>query len=139
MTFPKISLFCTLTAIMLFLSGCATSRVYEQSKTVLIGGSMYNITDVKNIQSFVVGAYGTPPSEVDMKYTNRKQWEAITDLHGPVTLKMHFTFDGDEAVFIQKRTDSWREFSRLRSDFEKARERIAELMKDRKATQVKLR
>jgi len=128
-----------LVSTMLFTAGCGSTKVYEVKKTVVYDGSMYNITDVRSVQSYVEGLVGPEQVKLNLKNSDKDAFENYLSQYGQVFVRMYFTFDEQTIVYREETVDRWRDFKNMRRDFDQARDKIIELMEDKKATQVELR
>lgn len=124
--------------IALVLTGCGGTKVYESSKTVIYNGAMYNLSAVKTVSSKIDGIIGADKQTVDLRKVDKKQFEAYVKQYDQVFVKMYFDLDDQEMVYSATNVDSWRDFSKMKDDFQDAGEKITKLMKDKKATQLKL-
>lgn len=124
---------------MLLLAGCiSSSKVYNNDKNVVYRGTMYNIANVKQIRSVIMGTMAND-KEVTLTNADRKQVEAYLDESSPIFVKMSFGFDDQELVYRANNVDSWREFSKMKKSFESAGNQISKLMADKKKIQLKLK
>lgn len=124
---------------MLLLAGCiSSSKVYNNDKNVVYRGTMYNLANVKQINSVVTGKLNDD-KEVNLKNADRKQVEAYLDQNSPMFVKMAFEFDDQELVYRASSVSKWSEFSKMRKSFESAGNQISKLMADKKKIQLKLK
>ncbi len=87
----------------------------------------------------VEGIVGEDKTSIDLKNVDRKQFEAYVDEYDAVFVRMTYAFDDQEKVYRAASVDRWRDFERMQKAFEDAGEDIADLMKDKKSTQIELR
>jgi hypothetical protein len=127
-----------LVSLPAFLTGCGGTKVYQTNKTVVYRGTIYNITDVKQINSIVEGTLANGET-INLKGVERKRFESLVDEHGSIRVRMVFDFDEQDLVYRSAPVDSWKDFSRMQRSFESAANKIAKLMEDRKDTQVELK
>lgn len=124
---------------MLLLAGCiSSSRVYNNDKNVVYRGTMYNLANVKQINSVITG---TLKGDKEVKLTNadRKQVEAYLDQNSPMFVKMAFEFDEQELVYRASSVSKWSEYSKMKNSFESAGNKISKLMANKKQIQLKLK
>jgi hypothetical protein len=119
------------------LGGCGGTKVYDSTKTIVYNGSIYNVTDTKAVSQMVTGKL-SDDSVVDLRNADKKRFEALVKEHGEIYVRMAYQFDDEEMLYRAGRVDSWRDFSRMESDFDRAGDRIAKLMKEKKTAQLKL-
>jgi hypothetical protein len=124
---------------MLLLAGCiSSSKVYNNDKNVVYRGTMYNMANVKQIRSVIVGTMEND-KEVTLTNADRKQVEAYLDESSPMFVKMSFEFDDQELVYRANNVDNWRDFSKMKKSFDSASNQISKLMADKKKIQLKLK
>jgi outer membrane murein-binding lipoprotein Lpp len=124
---------------MLLLAGCiSSSRVYNNDKTVVYNGTMYNMANVKQINTVITGKLDGD-KEVNLKNANRKQVEAYLDQNSSMFVTMAFEFDDREMVYRANSVKKWSEYSKMKSSFEDAGKKIGKLMSDKKQLQLKLK
>lgn len=124
---------------MLLLAGCiSSSRVYNNDKNVVYRGTMYNLANVKQINSVITGKLNDD-TEVKLTNADRKQVEAYLDQNSPMFVKMAFTFDDQELVYRASSISKWSEYSKMQRSFEKAGKDIGSLMANKKKIQLKLK
>ena len=124
---------------MLLLAGCiSSSKVYNNDKNVVYRGTMYNLANVKQINSAITG---TLDDDKEVKLTNadRKQVEAYLDQNSSMFVKMAFVFDDQELVYRSNTVKKWSEYSKMKKSFESAGKKIGKLMADKKQIQLKLK
>jgi outer membrane murein-binding lipoprotein Lpp len=130
----------TLTAIVfsvLLLAACGSTKVYNNDKTVVYNGAVYNISKVKQIQSKVTGKLADE-SSVDLRGADRKQIEAYLD-QGPMYVRMAFGLDDQEMLYRASSITKWSEYNSMRKSFENAGKQITSLMGNKKKMQLKLK
>ena len=124
---------------MLLLAGCiSSSKVYNNDKNVVYRGTMYNLANVKQINSAITG---TLDDDREVKLTNadRKQVEAYLDQNSSMFVKMAFVFDDQELVYRSNTVKKWSEYSKMKKSFESAGKKIGKLMANKKQIQLKLK
>jgi len=124
---------------MLLLAGCiSSSRVYNNDKNVVYKGTMYNLANVKQINS-VITATLADDKQVKLNNADRKQVEAYLDKNSPMFVKMAFEFDDQELVYRSNSVKKWSEYSKMKKSFESAGNQIGKLMANKKQIQLKLK
>jgi hypothetical protein len=131
----------TLTAsimTVLLLIGCGSTKVYNNDKTVVHRGTIYNVSKVKQISARNTGklADGTT---VNLLNADRKQVEAYIKENGPVYVRQSFDLDGQEMLYQAKSVKKWSEYSSMQKNFERASKQITSLLGDKKKMQLELR
>lgn len=133
-----IVLLATVLSILL-LAGCiSSSKVYNNDKTVVYNGTMYNMANVKQINSSITGKL-EDGKEVNLKNANRKQVEAYLDESSSMFVRMVFEFDDRELVYRANNVEKWSEYSKMKKSFESAGNQIGKLMSNKKKLQLKLK
>ncbi|RLA51774.1 MAG: hypothetical protein DRQ98_11095 [Gammaproteobacteria bacterium] len=123
---------------MLLLAGCGGTKVYNNDKTVVYNGAMYNVSAVKKVGSKSSGKL-SDSNTVDLKGVTKKEFEAYLDEYDKVYVRMAFDLDGQEMLYRASSVDRWKDFQKMQSSFEKAGEQITSLMSDKKKMQLKLK
>ena len=120
------------------LAGCGGTKVYDTTKSIVYRDSIYQVTNVQTIRRSTTGVLADS-STVNMSNMDRNQVEALLKEHGSVFVRMAFDLDGQELLYRANDVSEWREYSRMKSDFDGAQKDIAKLMKEKKTAQLKLR
>ena len=124
---------------MLLLAGCiSSSKVYNNDKTVVYNGTMYNMANVKQINTSITGKL-EDGKEVNLKNADRKQVEAYLDESSSMFVRMVFEFDDRDLVYRANNVEKWSDFSKMRKSFESAGKDISKLMSNKKQLQLKLK
>jgi outer membrane murein-binding lipoprotein Lpp len=124
---------------MLFLAGCiSSSRVYNNDKTVVYNGAVYNLANVSQIDSKISGKLSDSET-VDLRTADRKQIEAYLDKYDSIYVRMAFNFDGKEMLYRASSVEKWSEYSKMKKSFENAGKQITKLLGDKKKLQLKLK
>ena len=124
---------------MLLLAGCiSSSKVYNNDKTVVYKGTMYNMANVKQINSTITGKL-EDGKEVNLKNADRKQVEAYLDESSSMFVRMVFEFDDRDLVYRANSVEKWSDFSKMRKSFESEGNQISKLMGNKKQLQLKLK
>jgi hypothetical protein len=122
---------------VLLLASCGGTKVYNNDKTVVHRGSIYNVSSVKQISVKNSGklADGTM---VNLAGASRKQVEAYLKENGPVYVRQSFDLDGQEMLYQAQSVSKWSEFSKMQKNFERAGNQITSLLADKKKMQLQL-
>ncbi len=135
-TTARSLLFALFAAIV--LAGCGGTKVYDTSKTIVYNGSIYQVTDVKQISTTIEGV--TPDKQtINLKNKDKGDVSDLIDEHEPLFVRMAFQLDDQELVYSATEVDSYRDYNRMLSRFEDAGDDIAKLMAENKTKQLKLR
>ncbi|MBT8076654.1 MAG: hypothetical protein KJN61_09300 [Gammaproteobacteria bacterium] len=139
-TNPRFGRLVTLTAIVLstfLLVACGGTKVYNNDKTVVYNGAVYNISKVKQINSKISGKLADE-SSVDLRGADRKQIEAYLD-QGPMYVRMAFGLDDQEMLYRASSITKWSQYNSMHKRFESAGKQITSLMGNKKKMQLKLK
>ena len=122
------------------MTACGGTKVYDTSKTIVYNDTIYQVTNVQSIRT-TKEAVMDDRSAVNLKNKDRSAIEDMIDGAGDEGLfvRMAFQLDDQEMVYRATRVDSWRDYSRMQGDFERAGKDIAKLMSEKKTAQLKLR
>ena len=125
--------------LMIFMTGCiSSSKSYNAGKNIVYNGSMYNISNVKTVNSKVEGKL--PNGDVkNMKGMNKKAVEALLKQSSPIVVTTALDLDGDDMVYERRSVTKYSEYSKMIKNFESAGKKITKFMGDKKATQLKLK
>lgn len=124
---------------MLLLGGCiSSSKVYNNDKNIVYRGTMYNMSNVKQIRSVITGTLDDD-KEVTLTNADRKQVEAYLDNNSSMFVRMVFEFDDQELVYRANTVEKWSQYNKMKKSFEKAGKDIGKLMADKKKIQLKLK
>lgn len=124
--------------VAIALVGCGGTKVYDATKTIVHNGSIYQVTDVKQISTKIEGV--TPDKEtIDLKGEDKSVVSDLIKQHDPLFVRMAFEMDEQELVYVADEVDSWRDYNRMLSRFEDAGDDIAKLMSETKTKQLELR
>jgi len=129
----------SMVVLMIFLAGCiSSSKSYNAGKNIVYNGSMYNISNVKTVNSKVEGQL--PNGDVkNMKGMDKKAVEALLKQSSPIMVTTSLDLDGDEMVYERRSITKYSEYSKMTSRFQSAGKKITKFMGNKKATQLKLK
>jgi hypothetical protein len=125
--------------LMIFMAGCiSSSKSYNAGKNIVYNGSMYNISNVKTVNSKVEGTL--PNGDVrNMKGMDKKTVEALLKQSSPIMVTTALDLDGDDMIYERRNVTKYSEYSKMISRFQSAGKKITKFMGDKKATQLKLK
>jgi hypothetical protein len=120
------------------LAGCGSTKIYDTTKTIVYNGSVFQVTDVKQISTRIEGV--TPDKQtINLKNKDKGAVsDAITN-NDPLFVRMVFDLDDQELVYFASEVGSYRDYSRALNRFEDAGDDIAKLMAEKKTKQLKLK
>jgi hypothetical protein len=122
----------------ILLTACGSTKVYENSKTLVVRGTIYNVTDVK-VFSSKTEAQLADGSMLDVLDYEKKSFNMLLEQNGgSVFIKQSIDMDEQEAVYRAKPVDSWSDFRRMRSKFEDATDDLQNFLAKPKETQLEL-
>lgn len=123
---------------MLLLAGCGSTKVYNNDKTLVYSGAVYNLSKVKQIDTKITGKLSDTRTESLLR-TDRKQIEAYLKEFGTIYVRMAYEFDEKEMLYRASSVSKWSEYSNMLKSYEKAGNQITALMADKKKMQLKLK
>jgi len=122
---------------VLLLASCGSTKVYNNDKTIVYRGSIYNVSKVKQISSKSTGKLADETT-VNLIGKSRKQVEAYLKDNGPVYVRQSFDLDGEEMLYQASTISKWSQYSKMQKNFENAGKKITSLLGDKKKMQLKL-
>ena len=124
--------------VMLSLSGCGSTKVYNASKTVVYNNSTYNLSNVQRIGSRVEG---TLPSgdKVQLQQIDKKGFNALLDENNFVQVTAYIELDDKDFVYRNKQVKSYSDYSKILKSQSSAMNSINKFMANKKSTQLKLK
>ena len=124
---------------MILITGCISSaKVYNNDKTVVYNGAMYNMKDIKQVNAKISGKL-TDTKTVDLRGADKKQIEAYLKEYKSIYVRMAFDLDDQEMLYRASSVEKYNDYSKMKSSFEKAGNEIAKLLADKKKLQLKLK
>ncbi len=122
----------------MLLTACGSTKVYENSKTLVVRGTIYNVTDTKVFTSKTT-AILADKSQMDVRDYERKEFEMLLEQNGgSVFVRQTIDMDDQEVVYRAKPIDSWSDFRRMKSKFEDATGDLQKFLAKPKETQLEL-
>ena len=123
---------------MFLLAGCGSTKVYNNDKTVVYNGAVYNMSAVKQINAKSMGKL-SDDNTVNLKGVTKKEFEAYLKEYDSVYVRMFFDLDGQEMLYRASSVDKWKDYQSMQKSFENAGKQITSLLADKKKMQLKLR
>ena len=123
---------------MFLLAGCGGTKVYNNDKTVVYNGAVYNMSAVKQINSKSMGKL-SDNNTVNLKGVTKKEFEAYLKEYESVYVRMYFDLDEQEMLYRASSVDKWKGYQHMQKSFENAGKQITSLMADKKKMQLKLK
>lgn len=140
MDFTRTSTVAVVTLAVLgavLLTGCGSTKIYTQDKTVEYQGSIYNVSEARQLSTRVEGTAAVG-DVVNLQGYDSKRFEALVKERGPITVSSIISLDDKDIVYEQKQLQKGRDFSRMQESLQDAYEDLARFMADGKKTQLKL-
>ena len=122
---------------LLLLTSCGSTKVYNNDKTVVYNGAVYNVSKIKQMTAKITGKLADE-SSVNLKGADRKKIEAYLD-QGPMYVRMAFALDDQEMLYRASSISKWSDYNKMLKSFENAGKQITALMADKKKMQLKLK
>jgi len=123
---------------MLVTIGCGSTKVYESSKTLVVRGTIYNVTDVK-VFSSKTEATLTNDSVIDVRDYEKKPFNLLLEQNGgSVFVRQSIDMDEQEVVYRARPVDSWSDFRKMRRKFDDATEDLQDFLGRPKESQLEL-
>lgn len=133
------TLMLTLSIMAVFLlAGCGGTKVYNNDKTVVYNGAVYNVSKAKQLASKISGKLSDSET-VSLVGVDRKQIEAYIKEYDSIYVRMGFDLDGQEMLYRASRVDNWKQYQKMLKSFESAGSQITSLLADKKKMQLKLK
>ena len=134
-TTAAIAVFFVLGAIL--LTGCGSTKIYTPDKTVEYQGSIYNVSEVKQL-STRMEAVPSSGDAIDLKGYDSKRFDALVKEQGPMVVRTIISLDDRAVVYEQKQVQKGREFSKMQESLQDAYKDLSRFMGDGKKSQLKL-
>lgn len=122
---------------MVALIGCGSTKVYTADKTITYRDSIYNMANVQKItareEAILDGG-----ETVNLRNKEKKELQKFFDEHDEVMISMYVDMDQEDLVYLRMKVESYSEYSRMKSRFDRALKDITKFMGDKKKTQLNL-
>jgi hypothetical protein len=127
-------------ALTLFLvAGCGSTKVYENSKTLVVRGTIYNVTDVKMYSSRTEATLNDE-SVIDVLDYEKKAFNMLLEQNGgSVYIRQSISMDEQKVVYRATPVDSWSDFRSMRSKFNKATDDLQKFLATPSKSQLELK
>jgi hypothetical protein len=122
---------------MLVLTGCGSTKVYNPDKTVEYQGSIYNVSEVKQLSTRMEGVPAAGDA-IDLRGYDRKRFDALVKEQGPLMVRTIIALDDKDVIYEQKKIEKGRDFERMQDSLQDAYKNLTRFMADGKKTQLKL-
>ena len=126
-----------LAVAMVALIGCGSTKVYTADKTITYRDSIYNKSNVNQItareEAILDGG-----ETVNLRNKEKKELQKFFDEHEEVMISMYIDMDQQDLVYLRMKVESYSEYSRMKSRFDRALKDITKFMGDKKKTQLNL-
>ena len=120
------------------MAACGSTKVYTADKTVIYRDSIYNISNVQRITSKKTAV--TPGGqEVNLANMDTKALKEFFKENPGSTVSMYMQMDEQQLTYVRTKVDSYNDYSRLSSRYDKALKDLTKFMGDKKKTQLKLK
>ena len=125
-------------ALALMLAGCGSTKVYTADKTIVYGGSLYNMGNVQRIGTRI-DARLPDGSTVKLSGLDKKGVEALLDQHGTLAATSYVEMDAQEMPYQQAGVKRYSDYDKMNKRLQDAMKDINKFMGDKKKTQLKLK
>jgi hypothetical protein len=122
---------------MFVLTVCGSTKVYNPDKTVEYQGSIYNVSEVKQLSTRMEGVPAAGDA-IDLRGYDRKRFDALIKDAGPLTVRTIIALDDKDVIYEQKKIEKGRDFERMQDSLQDAYKNLTRFMADGKKTQLKL-
>lgn len=137
-SFNRFSAWFGLGLASLWLLTACGGNAYEASKTITYRGNLYNVTDVQVMESEILAEL--PSGEMkDIAGIGKDQFNDMLEANGPFKVTMKFNLDDRDLVYRSQKVERWGDYTDMRNDFERAQDRVAKLMREKKSAQLELK
>jgi hypothetical protein len=123
---------------MLALAACGSTKVYTADKTIVYGGSLYNMSNVQKISSRIDGQLAGGKT-VNMRTLDRKGVEALLKENPGTVISAVVEMDGQQMVYQRSSVKGYSDYSKIAKRLDSALNEINKFMADKKKTQLKLK
>ena len=124
--------------LCILLAGCGGTKVYNNDKTVVYNGAVYNLSAVKQVNAKSIGKL-SDNNTVSLKGVTKKEFEAYLKEYDSIYVRMFFDLDGQEMLYRASSVEKWKDYQHMQKSFESAGKQITSLMADKKKMQLKLK
>jgi len=136
--FSHLLILVTSILTVFLFTACGGTKVYNNDKTVVYNGAVYNVSKAKQITAKNTGKLSDTKT-VSLIGADRKQIEAYLKENDSIYVRMAFDLDGQEMLYRASKVDSWSQYQKMQKSFETAGKQITSLLGDKKKMQLKLK
>ena len=123
---------------LLVMTACGSTKIMTVEKTMTYQGSLYTLTGVSKISSRVDGK--TSEGEIlDLRSVNKAQFKALVDKHGALDVTTAIDVGDEEIVFQGGTVEKYSDLEKMTKKLNSRMGKIADFMKHKKDTQLKLK
>ena len=122
---------------MVALIGCGGTKVYNADKTVTYRDSIYNMSNVQKITAREEATLDSGET-VNLRNKEKNELQKFFQENDEVMVSMYVDMDQADLVYLRMRVESYSEYSRMKSRFDKALKDITKFMGDKQKTQLTL-
>jgi hypothetical protein len=126
-----------LITILGLTTACGSAKVYTPRKSLEFGGSIYNVSDVRQISTRLEAVTSTD-EVISLDSYDGKQFDALLLEKGSMTVRSLIALDDNVIVYQQQRVERKRDFNRLQDAIKDAYKKLTRFMADARKTQLKL-
>ncbi len=127
-----------LSTCLLTLAGCGSTKVYNSQKTLVHGGSIYNVTNVMVFSSRTDGIAASDET-LDLRGVDKKGFRNLLEQHQAIFGRQVVTLDEREVVYQARQVDSWSDFRKMDKRFSSIVEDLQDFLANPKKTQLELK
>lgn len=121
----------------LLATGCGSTKVYSSDKTLEYKGSIYNVSEVRQL-STRIEALPASGGVIDLQGYDNKQFDALVKEKGALPVRSVIALDDKEIVYQQMTVGKGRDFGKMQEAFADAYKKLTSFMADARKTQLKL-
>ena len=127
-----------LVALLAVAAGCGSTKVYNEQKTIVYKGSMYNISNVVRIASSI---HGTLPDgeSVELGTLDKDTFNARFADKTPIDAKGLILLDDTQLVYTEGRIESYSDLKKMQKKLAGALKDIRKFMKKTGKAQLELK
>ena len=134
----RLLLLSTAIATLTLLSACGGTKVYTNDKTIVYRGDIYNLSTVKQIGTEITAKIADDKI-IDITRADKAKIQSLLEQNDSMFVTMSFQLDSQNMTYRASKVEKYKDYSRMKSDFESAQKKIVKLMGDKKKTQLKLK
>ena len=124
-------------ALAVGLTACGSTKVYTADKTIVHGGTLYNVSSVKAISTAVRG-HTVGGDVINLKGADKKTFSSFVAEDGPLSVETLIMLDDRELLYERRNIKSSSDFQKMTKRLNSAASNINKFMAHKKKTQLKL-